>query len=376
MHRFIVMIALFAAMLCASPVSAERRVALVVGNSTYKHASRLINPRNDAEAIAATLTKLGFKVVKGIDLNRSAFERKVRDFARAIRGAKVALFFYAGHGLQVSNRNYLAPIDAKLDDEADLEFETVRIETILTQMEREKRTNPVFLDACRDNPLAHTLARTMGTRSANIGRGLARLESGVGTLIAFATQPGNVALDGKGRHNPFTSALLSHMTAPGLDVAVLMRRVRESVLKETAGKQVPWSSSSLLGGFMFSGRPDAPKPRPADPIAPGAGNVVIELAYWDAIKNSKSVADYQGYLKKFPNGSFADLAARRIQKFKGTQQAIIVPPRPVTPTPPRPVRPAPPQQQPRALGAGHVSVVDGLTGGEYRIELSKPVGNG
>ena len=235
-----------------TPAHAAKRVALVIGNSAYEQATPLNNAKNDADALAAVLERLGFDVIKGIDLNHSQFGGRVRKFARAIRGAKVALLFYAGHGLQVNGRNYLAPIDAKLSDEADLEFETVRLETILTQMERETRINLVFLDACRDNPLARNLARSMGTRSANVGRGLARVETGVGTLIAFATEPGNVALDGKGSNSPFTEALLKHIETPDLDIAKLMRRVRKEVLDTTAGKQVPWSNSSLTGDFVFA----------------------------------------------------------------------------------------------------------------------------
>lgn len=234
-----------------SPAHAAKRVALVIGNAAYEHAPPLRNPRNDAQALSVVLMKLGFEVITGVDLKRLQLESKVRDFARAIRGADTALLFYAGHGLQVNGQNYLAPIDAKLGDEADLEFEAVRLATIVSQMERERRTNLVFLDACRDNPLAGNLARSMGTRSVAIGRGLARVESGVGTLIAFATQPGNVALDGSGENSPFTESLLKHIETPNLDVALLMRRVREDVMVMTSDRQVPWSNSSLTGSFAF-----------------------------------------------------------------------------------------------------------------------------
>lgn len=233
-----------------------RRVALVIGNSAYEYATPLANPKNDANALAAALERLGFEVVKGVDLKRSEFERTVRDFARTVRGADAALLFYAGHGLQVNGRNYLAPIDAKLSDEVDLEFEALRLETVLSQMEREVKTNLVFLDACRDNPLARNLARSMGTRSASVGRGLARVDSGIGTLIAFATEPGNVALDGDGNNSPFTSALLKHIETPGLDIAQMMRRVRRDVMKLTAERQVPWNNSSLTGDFYFAGPTD------------------------------------------------------------------------------------------------------------------------
>ena len=185
---------------------AAKRVALVIGNSAYEHAPVLKNPKNDAEAMSAVLTKLGFEVVTGIDLTHVAFARTVGQFRKKLKGAKVGLFFYAGHGLQVYGQNYLAPVDAELKYEDALEFEAVTLKAILRLMEREARTNIVFLDSCRDNPLARNLARGMGTRSAAIGRGMARVETGIGTMIAFATQPGNVALDGDSDNSPFTRA--------------------------------------------------------------------------------------------------------------------------------------------------------------------------
>ena len=196
--------------LAALPSLAAGRVALVVGNGAYEHSTPLPNPANDAADVAAALKGLGFAVIEGLDLDRTAFEAKLREFARAARGAEAALFFYAGHGLQVEGRNYLLPVDARLSEEVDLEFEALELRAFLKQMR--SRANLVFLDACRDNPLAQDLARSMGaSRSAAIGRGLGRVDAASGTLIAYATQPGNVAADGKGRNSPFTTALLEHI---------------------------------------------------------------------------------------------------------------------------------------------------------------------
>ncbi|WP_300585003.1 caspase domain-containing protein [Marivita sp.] len=234
------------------------RVALVLGNANYEHTVPLANPRNDAEAISDALTGLGFEVFDGFDLGRAATEDLIRDFARAAGDATTAVLFYAGHGLEVGGVNYLVPVDAQIRDEADLKFETINLTDILQLMERENRTNLIFLDACRDNPMAGNLARSMGTRSAFVGRGLARVDTGVGTMIVYATQPGNVALDGVGRHSPFTSALLSHIATPALDVEIMMRRVRRDVMDQTAGQQVPWSSSSLTGSFAFKLQEDPP----------------------------------------------------------------------------------------------------------------------
>ena len=166
-------------LLCVgSAAHAGKRVALVIGNSAYQHSGELANTRNDATDMAAALRAHGFQVIDGFDLDKPAFERKVRDFAAALVGAEVGVFFYAGHGMQVSGQNYLVPIDAQLKTPSALDFEMVRLDLVQRTMEREAPTNILFLDACRDNPLAPNLARAMGTRSTDIGRGLAAAESG------------------------------------------------------------------------------------------------------------------------------------------------------------------------------------------------------
>ncbi len=234
--------------------AAEKRVALVIGNAAYVNAAALSNPVNDAGDMAAALTQVGFTVVHGFDVDKRGFDAKVRDFARALDQADVAVFFYAGHGLQVSGKNYLIPVDASLQGERDLDFEAISVDFVLRQMEldREGKTNVVFLDACRDNPLARNLARSMGTRSVGIGQGLAQVQTGVGTFIAYSTQPGNVALDGKGRNSPFTAALSKVIKEPGRNLTSVMIEVRKDVLTTTGGKQVPWDHSALTGEFYFN----------------------------------------------------------------------------------------------------------------------------
>jgi len=290
---------------------AESRVALVIGNSAYQHAPALDNPRNDAEAIAASLNRLGFSVVKGVDLTKSEMEKKIKAFSNQLNGAQVALVYYAGHGLQVSGENYLIPVDAKLEDETDLHFEAVDVSILLELMERQRRTSLVFLDACRDNPFAQNLARSMGAgRSTSLGRGLAITEAGIGTLIAFATQPGNIALDGVAtKHSPFTAALLEHIATPGLEIRQMLSRVRGSVIDATGGKQVPWDHSSLTGDFYFVPQPATPSAAPT-----------LEALFWDSIKESRSQSDFQSYLDRFPNGTFVDLARTRLAELKQTAQ--------------------------------------------------------
>jgi tetratricopeptide (TPR) repeat protein len=235
----------------ALPTDSRRRVALVIGNGKYQFATPLPNPPNDASDIANALRKLGFDVVEGRDLDRPGMDNAIRQFSRKLDGADIALFFYAGHGLQVNGKNYLVPVDAKLERPGDLALDAVDIGNVLAQMEAEKRVNLIFLDACRDNPLARSLARSLGTRSSAVGQGLASIQSAIGTMIAYATQPDNVALDGEGRNSPFTTALLKHIVTPGLEIGTLMRRVRADVIAATREKQVPWDHSSLVGDVIL-----------------------------------------------------------------------------------------------------------------------------
>jgi len=245
--------AVAALLLTVLPAAAQKRIALVIGNSAYAYSTRLTNPANDAADMAEALKTAAFTVILGLDVDKRGFDAKVREFARALEQADDGLLFYAGHGLQVGGQNFLVPVDAKLESERDLDFEAVRLDFILRQMElgRENKTNVVFLDACRDNPLSRNLARSMGTRSAAVGQGLAQVQTGVGTFISYSTQPGNVALDGSGRNSPFTAALVKHVKEPGRTLNAVMISVRKDVLSATAGKQVPWDHSALTGDFYF-----------------------------------------------------------------------------------------------------------------------------
>ncbi|MGO9173345.1 MAG: caspase family protein [Rhodomicrobium sp.] len=252
LYRFLIL-ALLCQAIAVLPAAAAKRVALVIGNAAYVQAGALTNPVNDAADMAKALTRFGFDVTLGLDLDRRAFDEKLRAFARSLDDADTAVLFYAGHGLQVAGRNYLVPVDAGLATERDLDFEAIGLDFVLRQMEvgRDGKTTIVFLDACRDNPLARNLARSMGTRSAAIGKGLAEVQTGVGTFIAYSTQPGNVALDGAGRNSPFTAALAARVLEPGRNLNALMIEVRKDVLKATDGRQVPWDHSALTSDFFF-----------------------------------------------------------------------------------------------------------------------------
>jgi len=229
----------------------QRRVALVLGNAAYTNVPQLKNPVNDAKAIAERLTGMGFEVVSGFDLTGAETQATMSKFARTVRGADLALFFYAGHGLQVSDRNYLLPVDAKLEDETSLDFEAISFDFILRQLSRETKVRLVFLDACRDNPLA---GRT-DTNFSDIGNGLAEVQfkdGGNGTLIAFATGPNEAAYDGAGPNSPFSSALLDHLGDENVPLTTVMTRITGDVFKATAGKQRPWVNSSLTDDVILN----------------------------------------------------------------------------------------------------------------------------
>ena len=207
---------LFVALGCAP--AAAKKIALVIGNGAYQSTIALANPVQDARAMAEKLRMLGFDVISGYDEDRVTMQKTVSEFARQAVGADIALMFYAGHGIQVHGDNFLIPIDAKFEDETSLDFETIPVNFIIRQMSRDVRVRVIILDACRNNPLARSLARAMGpSRSASVAEGLAEIkieDPGEGTVIAFATSPGDVAYDGDSRHSPFTTALLDHIDTP------------------------------------------------------------------------------------------------------------------------------------------------------------------
>lgn len=227
----------------------ERRVALVIGNGAYINAPALVNPSNDARDMAAALGRLGFEVVPVINGDHRAMLEGLSQFGRAAEGVDVALLFYAGHGLQVAGHNYLLPVTANILRATDLPAQAVKAGDIIDIMEAsDARVKLIFLDACRNNPLSRSLSRSAG-------RGLAKIDSSsVGTMIAFATAPGDVAADGEGRNSPFTRAMLDRIATPGLEIRSLMGRVREAVYAATNNHQVPWVNEALIGEFYFGGR--------------------------------------------------------------------------------------------------------------------------
>jgi tetratricopeptide (TPR) repeat protein len=234
--------------------SSVRRVALVIGNGAYAHVTALPNPPNDAHAIAGSLRDIGFIVSEGIDLDRTAMQAMTRDFLRDAVRAQIALVYYAGHGVQIDGRNYLVPVDVQLQAGSNLTDAMIDMDTILAGLDDQVRTNILIFDACRNNPTARKVASTEPNRAIEAGSGLAAPATpgsgatlGAGTLIAFATAPGQVALDGQGANSPFSAALSRHIGTAGIEVQQMLTRVRAEVVAATKNKQVPWSNSSLLG---------------------------------------------------------------------------------------------------------------------------------
>ena len=213
-----IVFAVWSTWLFSQPALAEKRVALVIGNSAYQNVARLGNPANDAAAMTATLKSAGFDVVDSRrDLKTSDMRRALRDFSDQARDADVAVVYYAGHGIEVEGTNYLIPVDAVLERDIDIYDETFALDRILVTIEPAKQLRLVILDACRDNPFAKTMKRTIGSRA--VGRGLAKVEpTSPNTLIAFASKAGSTASDGDSKNSPFTAALVKHIAKPGLDL--------------------------------------------------------------------------------------------------------------------------------------------------------------
>jgi uncharacterized caspase-like protein len=249
--RFCGLVVLIVAGLIASaaPALADKRIALVVGNSHYRHVPSLPNPTGDATAIAALLRDAGFEVEARQDLGVADLRQAVRHFAGLAHDADIAVVYYAGHGIEVGGTNFLIPVDARLRTDFDVEDETVSLDRVLAALDPAKKLRLVILDACRDNPFLKSIKRTVATRS--ISRGLAKVEpSTTDTLIAFAARAGAVAEDGHGKNSPFTAALLKHLVAPGLDLRLAFGRVRDDVMTATRRQQEPFVYGSLGGAIV------------------------------------------------------------------------------------------------------------------------------
>jgi len=329
-QSFFVLTAVFALAGIATEVHADQRIALVIGNSDYRNVSRLPNPTNDAEAIGALFRKAGFDVVNlRRDLDVSEMRRTIGDFADAARNADVAVVYYAGHGMEVNGVNYLIPVDAKLQRDFDVEDEAISLDRVLRVLEPAKRLRLVILDACRDNPFARSMKRTVPTRA--VGRGLAPVEPSTDTLVAYAAKAGSVASDGIGANSPYTQALLKHLLEPGLDVTIALRRVRDEVMRVTSNRQEPYFYGSLGGTLasLVSGGSD---------FAPGPSTSSDAAQAWTVAERSTDPAVLEAFIKYYGDTFYGTMARSRLAELKRQQVAVAEPPK----TPPTQTMPAQP----------------------------------
>jgi hypothetical protein len=321
--RFLILaLSLLGILASADAATADRRVAFVVGNGAYKNVTPLKNPPVDAQSMAGLLRNAGFEVVEGINLTRDGMTERLLEFGKKTKGADIAVFFYAGHGIAVDGVNYLLPVDADIKSEMDVKLgNAINVDLTLDQTMNAARVKLVFLDACRDNPFAAKIKAAAGTRSVSVQTGLAEMKSGEGTLIAFATGPGQTSLDGEAStHSPFTRALIAHITQPGVEIQQAMTQVRAQVSEETNKAQLPWGHTNLTGAVYLN-----PVAAPAGAVAAVASNTPastagaaseLELEFWRSIKDSNKPDELNAYLTTYPTGQFKSIALARIASLE------------------------------------------------------------
>jgi uncharacterized caspase-like protein len=304
-----------AALLVSEPAFAEKRVALILGNSIYQNVPPLSNPINDGAVMAATFKNAGYDVVSRFDLSALDTRRVLRDFADRARDADIAVVYYAGHGMEVDGTNYLIPVDAKLERDTDIYDEAFSLDRILVAVEPAKQLRLVILDACRDNPFARNMKHSLASRS--IGRGLAKIEpASPNTLIAYSAKAGSTAQDGDGKNSPFTTALAQHLTKPGLDIRKAFGFVRDDVLKNTGNRQEPFVYGSLGGN-------DVPLvPARAEPAAPVQATPQSQFNPQSETRRDYELALQVGnkaamnaFIAQHPDGFYASLAKLQLEKL-------------------------------------------------------------
>lgn len=295
-----------------------QRVALVIGNAAYREAP-LLNPANDARAIAAVLREAGFTVLLHTDLDQRGLTAAVREFGERLRKGGVGLFYFAGHGMQIKGRNYLVPVGADIQREDEVAYAALDAQAVLDKMESAGNgTNLMILDACRNNPFARSF------RSA--AQGLAPMEAPVGTLVAFATAPGAVASDGTGSNGLYTQHLLSAMRRPGAKVEDVFKQVRAAVRRESQGKQIPWEATSLEGDLYIVAPPPETPPAP-----PPDANQALEASLWNLVRDSNDPLELRAFVTRFPQGRYAAPARARLAALADKVAAAL--PAPALPAP-------------------------------------------
>ncbi|MBF0266533.1 MAG: caspase family protein [Gammaproteobacteria bacterium] len=307
-NHFLIIIVFFLIFFSQEVISKQNRIALVIGNSAYKDAP-LKNPSNDAKAMAKELSKHGFQVDSLINATQRQMEEAIRKFGKQLNQKNsVGLFYFAGHGLQVNNRNFLVPVDAKIASEADVQYESVDAGRILGQMElAENNLNMMILDACRNNPF------TRSFRSST--RGLAKMHAPNGSVILYATSPGDVAADGDGNNGLFTEKLLKFINKKGLKIEDVFKQTAIEVSHASNKKQVPYFEGVILGNFYFTDSivfNNNTAKENKDTI--NRINIGQEDKFWDTVTKDDSKEMYQAYVEQYPNGNYKSLALIKINQ--------------------------------------------------------------
>jgi uncharacterized caspase-like protein len=308
-------VAIWACWMFSAPAMAEKRVALVIGNSVYENAAPLANPTNDATAMTAILKQAGFEIVESRrNLKIAEMRRAFRDFADKSRDADIAVVYYAGHGIEIDGTNYIVPVDAALERDLDAFDEAFPLERILVTIEPAKQLRLVILDACRDNPLAKSMKRVTASRA--IGRGLAKVEpSSPNTLIAFASKAGSTALDGDSKNSPFTTALVKHIATPGLDLRKAFGYVRDEVLKNTGNRQEPYVYGSLGGD-------DFPLVRAKPTATPSNSAQADTRRDYELAERVGTREVWTAFLAQYPEGLYATLARGQLNKIAAEEARV------------------------------------------------------
>ena len=347
-------VAVFLAVLFASEDSqAASRVALVIGNGAYKNQSALPNPTRDANDVSASLKRLGFEVTTVLDADATATRKALVEFGRATQGSEMAIVFYAGHGIEVGGENWLIPVDAELRNDTDAEYEAVSLKAVTLQVAKARQLGLVILDACRNNPFAAKMQRSIRTRNT-VTRGLAPTEPTDNVLVAYAARDGTVANDGDGRNSPFTAALLRNMETPGLEITFMFRNVRDEVMAATKREQQPFVYGSLSREQIFL-KPGASGG--ANPAAASPGQGAAQA--WEAVKDTASIPALESFLRYYGDTFYGDLARNLIADLKKRTPVVAA---------------LPPQTRTLAAASGTEPTVKfgGSPYCEYRVTLRNP----
>ncbi|WP_158237652.1 caspase family protein [Bradyrhizobium forestalis] len=307
------------------PVLAQQaRVALVIGNGAYEKVPELPNPTRDASDIARALERLDFKVTQVKNATAQEMRKAVVEFGRTTEGADLAAVFYAGHGMEVGGENWLIPIGAELRSDTDIESEAISLRSVSLQVSKARKLGLVILDACRNNPFAAKMKRSIATRA--VARGLAPTEPSDNVLIAYAARDGTTASDGDGRNSPFTASLLRHIETPGLEISFLFRRVRDDVMAATKREQQPFVYGSLSKEEIYLKAPAASAQAPAaSPLAAAAPAPAPadDEKFWLAIQTSTVTGLYEEFLARYPRSGHAAEARQRIKDLKASEVAAV-----------------------------------------------------